>query len=133
LGYVSAIDSTVIHWPNGSSWTTTSLKPNTAYTLRFPNEITKIFEAVHTIDTKDIGIIAFYSGNSISLDVQQSELRNVTVSVLDVLGNTMQKMFYPILENEIISLPTISYSSGLYFVRIESKDYSKTLKVTIIK
>jgi enediyne biosynthesis protein E4 len=132
LGYISTIDSVVIHWPNGTSFTTTELQPNKGYTVTYPNIIEKVFESIRTasnsasihVKEENGNIVLEYAGGSPTAEVIMH----------DVLGKTilMKKLDLADRGSHILR-STSGLHSGLYIVNIRTSNGLVSEKILITK
>ena len=63
------------------------------------------------------------------------EPSNVNVSVFDIQGKVIEKLIYGEIErgNHTIKWNAESFSSGVYFIKLESGDFVSTQKIILMK
>lgn len=137
LGNAAQIDSLIIKWPSGMTDIYTNLTHNSFITAVEGQGIIGINEEGGVVPNKFVlgqnYPNPFNPATKISFSLPQAG--NVKMSVYDVLGNEIA-----VLVNEVkpagnysVTFEGTGLSSGIYFYKIESGDFSQTKKMLLVK
>lgn len=134
LGYVSQIDSAVFTWPDGYRWTTNALKPNSRYSITYPDKILTVLESVRPNEIPNANLSAQFSDGIVHLRLSlMNTLHHAIIEVSDILGNTVLSAVYPELASSEITLDGNSLASGSYLLKITTSEGYLTTKFQVVR
>lgn len=137
LGNAAQIDSLIIKWPSGMTDTYTNLTHNRFITAVEGQGIIGINEEGGVIPNKyALGQNypnPFNPATRISFSLPQ--IGNIRLSVYDILGNEIAVLINEVKPagNYSVSFEGTGLSSGIYFYKLESGDFSQTKKMLLVK
>ncbi|MFA6233980.1 MAG: CRTAC1 family protein, partial [Bacteroidota bacterium] len=132
LGSAVAIDSVVIHYPNGAILRLTTLSPDKRYAVAYNGQVSTGLENVPTVPDWEITGAQAYGG-TLRFNIQsERSLANVRLNLFNAIGRRV----YGIAAGELrpglqsLSLP-VRLSSGLHVMTLQSGPETRTIRIMV--
>jgi hypothetical protein len=134
LGNAARIDSTVIHYPNGTHQSLTALAMDKRYAISYAGEITTEIDLASLPLAWDIEAARIKNGAVQFVLQSDRPLLNVHIEVYNALGQKLMSMHSSELRPGLQSMALpLHLGTGLHFLVVRTKDDARSLKLSLLR